>query len=153
MELLLEATDLGDVNVTRSDSDGRGGYSWSVTFHDYVGDVPALVADNDLTGYSASITVVEEVQGNELGGTFALELEGYVTDDMAHDVTAEVLQGALEDLGNIGTVDVTRTEIGSEGGAEYSITFEDVTNSGDVTLLVAHSDGLTGAGSTVVARE
>lgn len=59
METLLEATDLGDVNVTRSDSDGRGGYSWSVTFHDYVGDVPALVADNDLTGYSASITVVE----------------------------------------------------------------------------------------------
>lgn len=46
-----------------------------------------------------------------------------------------------------------RTEIGSEGGAEYRITFEDVTNSGDVALLVAHSEGLTGAGSTVVARE
>lgn len=60
METLLEATDLGDVNVTRSEeSDGRGGYSWSVTFLEHVGDVQPLVADNDLTGYSATISVAE----------------------------------------------------------------------------------------------
>lgn len=43
----------------RSDSDGRGGYSWSVTFLDYAGDVPLLVADSDLTGYSTTISVEE----------------------------------------------------------------------------------------------
>lgn len=43
----------------RSDSDGRGGYSWSVTFLEYTGDVPALVADSDLTGFSVVISVVE----------------------------------------------------------------------------------------------
>ncbi|CAN0448848.1 unnamed protein product, partial [Scytosiphon promiscuus] len=89
-------------------SDGRGGYSWSVTFLGYVGDVPALLADNDLTGYSATISVVEEVKGNQLGGTFALELDGYVTDDMPYDISAEDLEEALEDLGNVGTVGVTR---------------------------------------------
>lgn len=79
-----------------------------MTFLDHVGDVPALVADNDLTGYSATISVVEELKGNQLGGTFALELDGFVTDDLAYDVSAEELEEALEDLGNVGTVDVTR---------------------------------------------
>lgn len=45
--------------VSRSEADGRGGYSWSVTFLKYMGDVPALVADSDLTGYSATVSVVE----------------------------------------------------------------------------------------------
>lgn len=79
-----------------------------MTFLDYVGDVPALVADNDLTGYSATISVVEAVKGNQLGGTFALELDGFVTDDLTYGVSAEDLEQALEDLGNVGTVDVTR---------------------------------------------
>lgn len=79
-----------------------------MTFLDYMGDVPALVADNDLTGYSATISVVEEVKGNQLGGNFALELDGFVTDDLAYDVSAEELAVALEDLGNVGTVSVTR---------------------------------------------
>lgn len=73
-----------------------------------MGDVPALVADNDLTGYSTTISVAEEVKGNQLGGTFALELEGFVTDDLAYDISAEELGEALEDLGNVGAVDITR---------------------------------------------
>lgn len=80
-----------------------------MTFLDYMSDVPALVADNDLTGYSATISVVEEVKGNQLGGTFALELDGFVTDDLAYDVSAEELKEALEDLGNVGTVGVIRS--------------------------------------------
>lgn len=73
-----------------------------------MGDVPALVADNDLTGYSATISVVEELKGNQLGGTFGLELDGYVTEDLSYDLSAETLEEALEDLGNVGTVAVTR---------------------------------------------
>lgn len=46
-----------------------------------------------------------------------------------------------------------REEMGSEGGAIYTITFEDVTNPGDVPLLNVYSEGLTGAGATVAARE
>lgn len=48
---------------------------------------------------------------------------------------------------------ISRTEIGSEGGAEFRVTFEDVTNPGDVSLLVPHPEGLVGVGATVVARE
>lgn len=48
---------------------------------------------------------------------------------------------------------VYRMETGSEGGAEYRVTFEDVTNPGDVTLLATYAEGLTGDGATVSARE
>lgn len=44
-------------------------------------------------------------------------------------------------------------EIGSEGGAEFLVTFQDVTNPGDVALLISHPESLVGAGATVVARE
>ncbi|CAM9513681.1 unnamed protein product, partial [Sphacelaria rigidula] len=91
-----------------SDGDGRGGYAWSVTFLEYPGDVPPVLADNDLTGYSVTITVEEVVKGNQLGGSFSLELEGYVADDLAYDISADDLQTALEDLGNVGTVGVER---------------------------------------------
>lgn len=33
------------------------------------------------------------------------------------------------------------------------MTFEDVTNPGDVALLIPHPEGLVGAGASVVARE
>lgn len=46
-----------------------------------------------------------------------------------------------------------RSEVGSEGGAVYTVTFEDVVNPGDVSLLMAHSEGLTGEGATAVSRE
>lgn len=52
--------------------------------------------------------LTQEVKGNELGGTFALELDGYVTDDMAYDASAAVVEEALEDLGSVGAVSVTR---------------------------------------------
>lgn len=51
---------------------------------------------------------MQAVKGNALGGTFALELEGYVTDDLAFDTSADALAEALESLGNVGTVSVTR---------------------------------------------
>ena len=43
--------------------------------------------------------------------------------------------------------------IGSEGGAEYRVTFEDIINPGDVSLLITHLEGLTGTGAAFVARE
>lgn len=48
------------------------------------------------------------MKGNQLGGSFSLELEGYVTDDLAYDISADDLQTALEDLANVGTVAVER---------------------------------------------
>lgn len=48
---------------------------------------------------------------------------------------------------------INRVEIGSEGGAEYRVTFEDTINPGDVSLLTTHLEGLTGTGAALVARE
>lgn len=82
-----------------------------MTFLDSFGDVPALVADSDLTGYSSTVSVVEETKGNQLGGTFSLELDGFVTDDLAYDTSAEELEESLENLSNVGTVSVTRYNV------------------------------------------
>lgn len=43
--------------------------------------------------------------------------------------------------------------MGSEGGAVFRVTFEDVTNPGDVNLLITHPEGMMGEGVTVRARE
>lgn len=48
---------------------------------------------------------------------------------------------------------VSREEVGTEGGAIYRVTFEDVSNPGDVSLLIPHPEGLTGTGAAVVSRE
>lgn len=53
-------------------------------------------------------TTDQTVKGNQIGGSFTLELEGYVTEDLAYDVAAEDLQASLEDLGSVGTVSVVR---------------------------------------------
>lgn len=53
----------------------------------------------------------------------------------------------------VGTNSYHRVEIGSEGGAEYRVTFEDTINPGDVSLLTTHMEGLTGTGAALVARE
>lgn len=52
--------------------------------------------------------LLQAVKGNQLGGTFALELDGYVTGDLAYASSADVVEEALEDLSNIGTVSVSR---------------------------------------------
>ena len=58
--------------------------------------------------YWASLPPWQAVKGNQLGGTFALELDGYVTEDLPYDATAEEVDAALEDLGNVGIVSVSR---------------------------------------------
>lgn len=63
--------------------------------------------DSNVTA-SYAYLLTQAVKGNELGGTFALELDGYVTDDVAYDASATVVEEALEDLGNVGSVSVTR---------------------------------------------
>lgn len=50
----------------------------------------------------------QAVKGNKLGGTFSLELDGYVTDDLPFDAAASLVEDALEDLANVGSVGVTR---------------------------------------------
>lgn len=56
--------------------------------------------------------VLQIAKGNGLGGTFALELDGYVTDDLAYDASAVLVGEALEDLNNVGSISVTRCDEG-----------------------------------------
>ncbi|CAM9684288.1 unnamed protein product, partial [Phaeothamnion confervicola] len=150
---VLEATGLGTVLVTRSDNDGRGGFTWSITFEAYSGDVPTLVAYSALTGYDVTVDVTEGVKGNQLGGTFALGLSGYITEDIPFDASKDDVAAALMALDNVGLVWVERAAQGTEGGATYLITFADVTNPGDVPALEAYTGGLTGDGAAAVVME
>jgi hypothetical protein len=148
LELLI---DVGDVSVSRSDADNQGGYVWTVTWLDAIGDVAPLKLSSSLTGSGLS-AVVETVQdGNYLGGSFNLEYLGTVTSNLAFDASAADVKAALEKNVDIGMVDVSKTELGTEGGSSFLITFRSV--HGDVTPLIPFDGGLTGVGAVSRVRE
>ncbi|KAL7542723.1 hypothetical protein ACHAXR_012023, partial [Thalassiosira sp. AJA248-18] len=141
------------VEVSRSQPDGQGGYSWLVTFYGRSGDVANLQASNSLTGKGARVTVTEVTKGNELGGTFSLSFESETTDVMPFDVDKETLHSALEALNGIGKVDVsTDGHVNSELGRSFTVTFLDP-ELGDVPFLVADSTQLTGLGGSISVSE
>jgi len=142
LELLI---DVGDVSVTRSDADNQGGFVWSVTWLSAIGDVAPLKLSSSLTGSGVSAVVNTVQDGNYLGGTFNLEYLGTVTNDLAFDASADDVKDALEANVDIGLVDVTKTEVGTEGGSSFLITFRSV--HGDVTPLVPFDAGLSGVGA------
>jgi hypothetical protein len=61
---LEELSTVGSVSVQRSDEDESGGYTWTVTFLNNLGDLPSLVVDDvTLTGTLASVAVAEDTKG------------------------------------------------------------------------------------------
>jgi len=163
MATVLEALPaIGEVEVVRTENDGRGGYAWTITFTSAIGDLDLLATKSRLTGKGATIEVKEVQQGNEVGGTFTLSLGGYTSEDIAFDAPADEdasggdgtsLQEVLEALDSVGSILVSRSEADTEGGYVWSVTFRDVTNPGDVDLLAVSASGLTGVGAAGLVKE
>jgi hypothetical protein len=144
---------IGNVDVTRSEVDGQGGYTWFVTFIDDNGDVPLLHASNSLTGKGSNIAVTEVVKGNELGGSYSLIFGTESTAELPFDASAEEIKTALQDLSGISNVNVDLVSpIDAEGGRTFAITFMDP-NLGDAELLSANISQLTGLGGVVAVSE
>jgi hypothetical protein len=155
MATALEAAGLGAVSVQRSAGDGRGGYSWSVTFTEVQGNMTELSYNSELTGYGVTVDIAS-ADGNELGGVWSLSLDGEHTAPLPYDATAAEVKTQLELLSTVGTVTVTRSaddDITPEGGSVYTVTFIDTSNPGDVQPLKASFEDLTGDGAAVLVRE
>ena len=65
-EALETLSTVGTVEVSRSNVDDSGGYTWSVTFMNDLGDVPEMTVDDiTMTGTVATAVVVEKTKGEE----------------------------------------------------------------------------------------
>ncbi|KAH8064142.1 hypothetical protein JL720_12940 [Aureococcus anophagefferens] len=113
------------VEVCREGPDAQNGFVWSVTFVSVSGDVPTLEVVSSLTGSGAAVAATTVVDGNALGGTFALQTaDGYTTDQLPYDVSTGALEAALEALSGVGAIEVTtgwELDESSEYGKAYMI--------------------------------
>ena len=124
--------------VDRARMNADGGHTYLVTFPVSMGDVPEM--EVFMTDLPVSISTVEE--GNQLNGSFRLELMGDLTADIPFDATSAEMQSHLEDLDSIGAVSVTRNAADEQGGFSWDIEFISEINAGNVDPIVVHGDGL-----------
>ncbi|KAG7378551.1 hypothetical protein PHYBOEH_000304 [Phytophthora boehmeriae] len=165
MTAALEAMSwVGTVQVQRSAPSPQYGYTWTITFLDYRGDVPTLLVTSSLVGTGSQITVQEVRKGNALGGTFTLAYRSSVTSPIKWDAPATAtdsnsdgssVQEKLEALDVIGQVSVQRSAIpDQEGGYIWLVTFLDnILNPGDLPLLQGNASTLSGVGALVFTKE
>ncbi|TYZ59893.1 hypothetical protein PybrP1_009206 [[Pythium] brassicae (nom. inval.)] len=154
---------VGAVQVVQSPPTAQLGYTWTITFLDYFGDVPPLAVTSSLVGTSASIQVREVRKGNIIAGTFTLSYKGESTAPIRWNAPGSAvssgsdgssLQEKLEALEGVGPVTVERSAMDREGGITWRITFLDnMLNPGDVPLLQANALSLSGVGVVVFVRE
>ncbi|RLN90850.1 hypothetical protein BBJ28_00020993, partial [Nothophytophthora sp. Chile5] len=154
---------VGTVQVMQSAPSPQYGYSWTITFLDYLGALPILSVTNLLVGTGNQISVREVRKGNAIGGAFTL---AYLSSETAPidwnaPATAEEsnldgssLQEKLEALDVVGRVDVQRSSADQESGYSWLVTFLDnVLNSGDLPLLQSNASALSGDGVVAFTRE
>lgn len=150
VELALEALpSLADVSVRRRVLTDRLGHAWDVEFSAQRGDIGLLSADNSgLLGSDARAWVSENVTGSDpIRGSFTLAYEGRETAPISYNASAQDLEAALEALETVGDVAVSRLAHVDDDGYSWAVTFSTLgapSNVGDLPLLQANSDGLTG---------
>ena len=135
--------------VTTATSEEGQGSSLTVTFGDNDGDLPELVCNVDSTFSAvagAACVVTTVVDGNVLGGYFSLDSSGVIP----HNADEAAVKAAVEGIGWVSTVDVSRSVYDGRGGFVWSITFTG--NEGDVSTLVA-ANSLTSRDASVVVDE
>ncbi|KAG3113777.1 hypothetical protein PI126_g24748, partial [Phytophthora idaei] len=153
---------IGTVQVKQSDPSPQFGYTWTITFLDFKGDVPMLRVTSLLVGTGSQISVREVRKGNALGGAFTLAYANAVTTPINWNAAAiaalnpdgSSMQEKLEALDVVGKVSVVRAGPDEEGGYSWMVTFLDnILNSGDLPLLQGNASALTGEGAVVFTKE
>jgi hypothetical protein len=144
-----------DLVVTRTTNpDDEGGYSWTVQFTTNLGDLGPITSTSSLTGTGALITILEKQKGNWIGGTFTLSYLGKTTHPIKYDATATEFSTELSKLSTVDQILVARSESpDTQRGYTWSVTFVADTMRGDLPLLTAGTELLTGIGRNVYARE
>eukprot|EP01038_Epipyxis_sp_PR26KG_P012059 gene12059-16136_t len=101
---------VGIVNVTRSRSDGQEGYTWNITFTTAIGNIPQMNVTSFLFGIKAKVAIRTIIEGNEIGGFFTLDFQGYRSQPISAKESATGLQLILEQLPPVTTAYVTRND-------------------------------------------
>ena len=152
MQEILEAMpNIGSVAVRREGPDLQGGYTWFITFLSEEKNVPEFsLGSNALTGTGADVQFGTATQGNQIGGSFTLDFDGAVTVALPWDASQEEMQGALEGLPAVDTVEVVQTDETPQGGFVWLITFTSDVNHGSLPVLTPTATGLTGVNASIV---
>lgn len=134
--------------VTSSLEDYESGVTYTIKFDQSDGDLPSLVCnvDSEMKLMSTSCIVHNILDGNELSGSFFLNSSSAI----AFDASADEMKMKMEQLPNVGIINVTCTPADAQGGRSWSITFK--TSGGDVGELIPHSS-LFGKNASVVVYE
>ena len=153
-EILQAMQNIGTVNVERTVNPAHtDGYTWVVEFVGVgvnEGNIPQLkLGYSALSGTGADVEIETQRDGNVISGTFALGLDGALTQSIRHDASASVLQQTLEALPNVGVLAVTRTGPDYQGGFAWTVTFMDDMNTGIVPDMVPDPTHLSGVTSNV----
>merc|ERR1711871_1504541 len=143
-------SNIGSCSVSRSLPDRESGYTWTVTFTTNEGDLPLFTSTNSLTGTGAHISVKEIQKGNTIKGSFKLSYGTETTELIPFDAPATgssaSVQSKLMQLSNVDSVVVTRSGPDVQNGYSWTITFQDPNMPGDLPLLKAHTELLSGVG-------
>jgi hypothetical protein len=119
------------------------GYFWDISFLSQIGNLPELIAykSNGFSGTNAVLKVDTLRHGvAPLSGTFRVSYDDAITQPLIYDISASDLKYNLENLRQIGSVDVNRFENGF--GYDWRVTF--LTELGERPILYINDAGLAG---------
>lgn len=140
---MSNVAEYGSVTVTLN-SISFDEFEYVVQFPVAMGNVPAMTLHVDLHPMSMAMAqVMTEVDGNVLGGAFQLSFQGETTTNIAYNSSASDFKMALESLASIGSVDITRSEMDTQHGFEWTVEFTSDLNKGDIVSLMADSSQLS----------
>jgi hypothetical protein len=125
-----------------------GSITYTLTFGDSDGDLPALVCNQDLVMSTSDLICYTStvMNGNMIGGYFYLDS----SEAIPFDASASVMKSSIEKIRGMGIVDVTRSPPDGQGGYTWMITF--VENNGDIPKLFI-SSSLTGKNVNISVKE
>lgn len=124
--------------VTKSTTNADGGHSYTVTFPPSMRNMPQM----EVYVSDVPITIETVADGNVLDGTYRLEFDGQITEDIPADASPAIVQSRLENLSIIGgAVAVSRSDADDQGGYSWEIEF--LSAKGNLPDLIPHGEGLT----------
>jgi hypothetical protein len=128
------------------------GYEWTIEFTSHVGDQPELVpsTSNNWAGTLPTLKVQTTRQGLQpISGHFRVSMAAQTTPPLQHDISAENMAQALQQLTTIGTVSVERSV--NNYGFNWLVMF--TSDLGDLPEMTADGAGLTGPSAYVYVSQ
>jgi hypothetical protein len=135
-EIMTETN--ANLDVSDLEMNSNQGYTYLVTFPASLKNVPPL--EVYLSDVPVFISTLENA--NLLQGSFRLEYNGEITQDISVTAEATQVKSALEELESIEKVLVTRSTVDDQDGSTWRIQFISDENGGDLQDLIVHSENI-----------